>query len=86
LSERSANPVAAGALERIGALNAIEKEIRGHSPEQRREVRNQQARPLLESLKQWLEETLLKLSRKSDTALAVRYGGSAAALPGRWGH
>ena len=36
------------------------------------------SRPLLESLKQWLEETLGKLSRKSDTAVAVRY-----AL-GRW--
>ena len=67
------SPVAAEALERIGALYAIEKEIRGRSPEQRREVRNQQARPLLESLKQWLEATLGKLSRKSDTALAVRY-------------
>jgi transposase len=65
--------VAAEALERIGALYAIEKEIRGRSPEQRREVRNQQARPLLESLKQWLEAALGKLSRKSDTALAVRY-------------
>ncbi len=64
---------AAEALERIGALYAIEKEIRGHSPEQRREIRNEQARPLLESLKQWLEATLGKLSRKSDTALAVRY-------------
>jgi transposase len=72
------SPVAAEALERIGALYVIEKEIRGRSPEQRREVRNQQARPLLESLKQWLEATLGKLSRKSDTALAVRY-----AL-GRW--
>jgi transposase len=72
------SPVAAEALERIGALYAIEKEIRGRTPEQRREVRNQQARPLLESLKQWLEATLGKLSRKSDTALAVRY-----AL-GRW--
>jgi hypothetical protein len=28
---------------------------------------------LLESLKQWLEETLVKLSKKSDTAIAVRY-------------
>ena len=28
---------------------------------------------LLESLKQWFEETLGKLSRKSDTARAVRY-------------
>src|SRR5712664_2740553 len=70
--------VAQEALRRIGALYTIEKEIRGRSPEQRREVRNQQARPLLESLKQWLEATLGKLSRKSDTALAVRY-----AL-GRW--
>ena len=33
---------------------------------------------MLESLKQWLEETLGKQSRKSDTSLAVRY-----AL-GRW--
>ena len=72
------SPVATEALERIGALYAIEKEIRGRSPEQRREVRNERARPLLESLKQWLEAALGKLSRKSDTALAVRY-----AL-GRW--
>ena len=67
------SPVATEALERIGALYEIEKEIRGRSPEQRREVRNARARPLLESLKQWLEATLCKLSRKSDTALAVRY-------------
>jgi transposase len=72
------SPVAAEAMERIGALYAIEKEIRGRLPEERREVRNERARPLLESLKQWLEATLGKLSRKSDTALAVRY-----AL-GRW--
>jgi transposase len=67
------SPVATEALERIGALYAIEKEIRGRAPEERREVRNERARPLLESLKQWLEATLGKLSRKSDTALAVRY-------------
>jgi transposase len=72
------SPVAGEALERIGALYAVEKEIRGRSPEERRAVRGTRARPLLESLKQWLEATLSKLSRKSDTALAVRY-----AL-GRW--
>ena len=65
--------VAAEAMQRIGALYEIEKDIRGRPPEERREVRNTRARPLLESLKQWLEETLCKLSRKSDTALAVRY-------------
>jgi transposase len=72
------SPVAAEAVERIAEIYAIEKEIRGRLPEERREIRNTRSRPLLESLKQWLEETLGKLSRKSDTALAVRY-----AL-GRW--
>ena len=65
--------VAAEAIERIAALYAIEKEIRGHAADKRRQVRHAQARPLLDSLKQWLEKTLEKLSRKSDTALAVRY-------------
>jgi transposase len=73
------SPVATEALERIAALYAIEEEIRGCPPDQRREVRNLRSQPLLESLKQWFEETLGKLSRKSDTAMAVRY-----AL-GRWG-
>src|SRR6202522_1303774 len=67
------SPVAVEAIERIAALYAIEKEIRGHAAGERREVRETRARPLLDSLKQWLEETLGKLSRKSDTALAVRY-------------
>jgi transposase len=70
--------VAAEALKRIGELYAVESEINGRSPKQRRDVRNARSRPLLASLKQWLEETMVKLSKKSDTAVAVRY-----AL-GRW--
>jgi len=58
-------------------LYAIEKEIRGR-PTSGDGVRNTRSRLLLESLKQWFEETLGKLSRKSDTAMVVRY-----AL-GRW--
>src|SRR5215467_5125320 len=50
--------VAMEALERIAALYVIEKEINGRSPDERRAVRNERSRPLLESLKQWLEETL----------------------------
>jgi transposase len=65
--------VAAEAIERIAALYAVEKEIRGCPADQRRKVRDERARPLLDSLKQWLEGTLGKLSRKSDTAMAVRY-------------
>jgi transposase len=72
------SPVGQEALRRIGELYAIEDDIRGRQPEERRRVRNERSRPLVESLKQWLEETLVKLSKKSDTAQAVRY-----AL-GRW--
>jgi len=78
LYEAHKSAVAKETLERIAALYAIEEEIRGRSAEERREVRIARSRPLLESLKQWFEETLGKLSRKSDTTKAIRY-----AL-GRW--
>ena len=51
----------------------IEKEIRGRPPDERREVRNARARPLLESMRKWLELSLAKLSRKSETAAAIHY-------------
>jgi transposase len=73
LQEAHASPAAGEALQRIAALYGIEKEMRGRPPDERREVRNQRARPLLESLHQWFETTLLKLSRKSDTTAAIRY-------------
>jgi transposase len=73
------SPVAAEALRRIGELYAVEADIRGQQPDERRRVRGERSRPLLASLKQWLEETLAgKHSKKSETAQAVRY-----AL-GRW--
>jgi transposase len=78
LVEAHKSPVGTEALKRIAELYVIETEIRGRLPEERRAVRSLRSRPLLNSLKQWLEETLGKLSRKSDTAVAVRY-----AL-GRW--
>ena len=73
LYEAHKSAVAKEALERIAALYAIEEEIRGRSAEARREVRTARSRPLLESLKQWFEETLGKLSTKSDTTKAIRY-------------
>lgn len=78
LQQAHASPLAAEALERIGALYAIEREIRGRSPDERREVRLARARPLLDALHEWLQTTLGKLSRKSDVASAIGY-----AL-GRW--
>jgi hypothetical protein len=73
LQQAHASPVASEALERIAALYGIEKEIRGRPAEERQRVRNTRAKPLLESLRQWFEATLPKLSRKSDTTAAIRY-------------
>jgi transposase len=72
------SPVAKEALERIAQLYGIEKEIRGRSPAERREVRQARSRPLLDSLLTWLKATVSKMSRKSDVAMAIQY-----AL-GRW--
>src|SRR5215472_2260739 len=73
LYEAHKSAVAKEALERIAALYAIEEEIRGRSAEERRAVRNERSKPMLESLKKWFEETLVKLSKKSDTTRAIRY-------------
>jgi transposase len=73
LLEAHRSPIAGEAIERIGQLYAIEKEIRGRPPDQRRTVRQTRSRPLLVSLHDWFEASLLKLSRKSDTTAAIRY-------------
>jgi hypothetical protein len=73
LEQAHASAVAREALMRMGALYAIEEEIRGRPPEERRTVRQARTKPLLESLRQWFETTLSKLSRKSDTTAAIRY-------------
>jgi len=67
------SPITSEAIERIAALYAIEAEIRGSTPEIRKSIRQARARPLLNSMNAWLEATLTKLSRKSDTAAAIRY-------------
>jgi transposase len=73
LEQAHSSPIAREALERIAALYAIEGAIRGRPPNERREVRQARARPLLESLHAWLESCLSKLSRKSETTAAVKY-------------
>jgi Transposase IS66 family len=46
------SPVAEEALRRIGELYAIEADLRGRKPAERRQIRSVRSRPLLESLKQ----------------------------------
>ena len=67
------SPFAHEALQRIGALYAIEADIRGQTAEQRQQVRQQRSRPLVEALHAWLTELLGKLSGRSSLAQAIRY-------------
>ena len=66
-------PLAEEALARIAALFGIERTIRGHAPEQRRTVRWDQTRPLVDDLRAWLEAKLAKVSGGSRIAQAIRY-------------
>jgi transposase len=69
----TASPIALEALERIAALFAIERAMRGQPPERRAAVRQEHARPTLEQLKAFLETSLRQVSGKSALAKAIRY-------------
>lgn len=70
---RTKSPIALQALEKIGAVFAIERAINGQSAETRRAVRQAQSLPLLADLNSHLEASLARISRKSDLAKAIRY-------------
>ena len=67
------SPLAEEALTQIQGLYAIEEEIRGKPPDERRRVRQARAGPLLDALQQWMLETRAKLSAKSELAGAINY-------------
>jgi transposase len=67
-------PIASEALERVAALYAIEKTIRGASAGERREVRQERSKPLVAALKIWLERQLARVSAKAPIAEDIRYG------------
>jgi transposase len=67
------SPLALEALQRIAALYAIEDTIRGRPPEIRLRVRQAQSAPLYANLRSWLEQTLARISGKTQMAVAIRY-------------
>ena len=67
------SPVAEEALTRIGALYDIEDRIRGMTAPERRDLRQQHARPILSGLKAWITDTLPTLPQKHKLAEAMRY-------------
>ena len=60
-------------LRRIGELYGIEKTIRGKPPDERRRIREQQAKRLLVDFETWLQAIRVRLSTKSDTTAAIAY-------------
>jgi transposase len=67
------SPIATEAMQRIGALYVIERDIRGTLPAQRARVRQERAGPLLDQLYQWLSAALQMVSVKSELAGAIKY-------------
>jgi transposase len=67
------SPLAEEALRRIAALYGIEADIRGHTADARRVVRQQRTRPLVDAMQIWLTETLPRVSGRSTLAKAIRY-------------
>ena len=67
------SPLANEALQRIAALYAIEATIRRRPAAARLAVRAEQSAPVFADLKGWMEQTLRRVSGKSDLAGAIRY-------------
>src|SRR5438477_1029532 len=72
------SPIAKEALDRIGQLYRIEETIKGLLPDHRRRERQERSKPIAAALAAWADETVRKLSRKSELAAAFRY------MRGRW--
>ncbi len=73
LAQGGMAPIASEALSRIAALYRIEDEIRGRAASERRAVRQQRSRPVVDALQPWLREKLSLISQKTKLAEAIRY-------------
>jgi hypothetical protein len=73
VAEATGSPVAAEALRRIGELYLVEERVRGQSPADCLAERRSFSRPIVESLRSWLEAQLSRVSGRSTLAEAIRY-------------
>jgi transposase len=73
LARLSKAPIAIEAVERIDALFAIERDINGKPPWERRRIRNDHSRPLVTELEKWLRQQRAKLSAGNQVAKATAY-------------
>src|SRR3954465_13448978 len=73
IHQSTGSPLAAEVLRRIGELYAIEAEVRGRPVEERRAVRQERSKPVVNALHGWLTVQLARVSGKSGLAEAIRY-------------
>ena len=67
------SPIVDEALLRIAALYKVEDAIRGSDPDNRRAVRQEWSRPLVDEFFAWLAAQAKRVSRKSDLGEAMAY-------------
>jgi transposase len=70
-------PIAIEAVARIDMLFAIERDINGLSPDERRKVRQERSRPRVEALGVWLRQQHARLSPHGKVAKAIAYSLNA---------
>jgi len=73
LAKLAKAPIAREAVCRIDELFAIERDINGKSPHERRAVRQERSKPLVDALGVFLREKRALLSASNDTAKAINY-------------
>lgn len=66
--------IAREALDRIGALYDIERDITGHSADLRKAVRQEKSKAKVDAFRVWAEHQLTRIPGKGDLAKAFRYG------------
>ena len=73
LAKLTKAPIALEAVRRIDELFDIEREINGKPPDERKAVRQEKSKPLVEALEVWLREQRARVSAKSDIGKAINY-------------
>jgi transposase len=73
IHQETGSPLAEEVLRRIGELYKVEAEVRGRPPGERRAIRHERSKPIVDALHGWLMAQLERVSGRSTLAEAIRY-------------